>query len=429
MPTLNINPNVLTGAQIGGSGFLNSSNQTAIANNQMTLPRINIPSSGTSTLSTNIGTLQQMLTLTGQANSGKTFQAFNQSDDVISNIKQKVTETMWSSGDTQLTGSEFYNYPTQISASVEYYVDTYCYDPTLSSSATPQFSFGFGNRLGVGTISGQSSANWGLSRIVEYQSSSYSPTAVIYSQYRNLLLAPADEQFTMGNGQSMDSFYFVNFARNRMKERVDAGNWELTLNVPTSPSTWTLVSMIDDAGNESLTAGSVGDGGRIYNIVSGTINDGPYLDTNGNKVYMGLAYPDLGILLFNATASYYVADSTGIRFNESPTNDYAENNYNFWTYLTDADSGFKARNQQEITSTYYFVRIKHNDFNFSNNPSFVSGSLGDFRHPIMINNPSVYITTVGLYNDANELLAVAKLSKPLLKTFERESLIRIKLDF
>lgn len=378
---------------------------------------------------TNIGTIQQYLNLTGQSNTGKIFQAFNAADDVISNVKQKVTETMWSSGDSELTGSEFYINPSQISSSVEYYVDTYCYDPTSTASATPQFSFGFADRFGLGTISGVDSPSWGLGRIVTYESSSYSPTSVVYSQYRNLVLPPSDEQFTMGNGQTMNSLYAINFARNRMKERVDPGNWELTLKVPTGAMTYGYVTMIDDAGNESLTAGSVGEGGRIYNIVSGSITDGPYLDGSGNKVYMGLAYPDMGFLFFNATSSYYSAGSTGIYYNQSPTTDYAENNYNFWTYLTDADAGFKARNSQEITSTYYFIRIKHNDFNFSNNPSFVSGTLGDFRHPIMINNPSTYITTVGLYNDANELLSVAKLSQPMLKTFERESLIRVKLDF
>ena len=46
-----------------------------------------------------------------------------------------------------------------------------------------------------------------------------------------------------------------------------------------------------------------------------------------------------------------------------------------------------------------------------------------------INNPQTYITTVGLYNDANELLVVAKLSRPLQKDFTSEALIRVKLDF
>jgi len=47
----------------------------------------------------------------------------------------------------------------------------------------------------------------------------------------------------------------------------------------------------------------------------------------------------------------------------------------------------------------------------------------------MINTPQSYITTIGLYNDNNELLGVAKLSKPLLKDFNKEALVRIKLDY
>ena len=47
----------------------------------------------------------------------------------------------------------------------------------------------------------------------------------------------------------------------------------------------------------------------------------------------------------------------------------------------------------------------------------------------MINNPVTYITTVGLYNDSNDLVAVAKLSQPVVKDFTKESLIRVKLDY
>jgi len=47
----------------------------------------------------------------------------------------------------------------------------------------------------------------------------------------------------------------------------------------------------------------------------------------------------------------------------------------------------------------------------------------------MIDSPQSFITAVGLYNDNNDLLGVAKLSKPLLKDFTKESLLRIKLDY
>jgi hypothetical protein len=38
--------------------------------------------------------------------------------------------------------------------------------------------------------------------------------------------------------------------------------------------------------------------------------------------------------------------------------------------------GFLARNSEKVTSTHYFVRIKNAEYNFSNNPSYVSGSVG-----------------------------------------------------
>jgi hypothetical protein len=70
------------------------------------------------------------------------------------------------------------------------------------------------------------------------------------------------------------------------------------------------------------------------------------------------------------------------------------------------------------------------EFNYSENPSFISGSTtGTVIYSSFINNPQTYVTTVGLYNDSNELVAVAKLSRPLIKDFTKESLIRVKLDF
>jgi hypothetical protein len=97
--------------------------------------------------------------------------------------------------------------------------------------------------------------------------------------------------------------------------------------------------------------------------------------------------------------------------------------------LTADPYGFQARSSEKITSTHYFVRIKNAEYNFSNNPSYVLGSVGEIAQPSFIGDPKTYITTVGLYNDRQELLAVAKLSQPLLKSFQREALIRVKLDF
>ena len=80
-------------------------------------------------------------------------------------------------------------------------------------------------------------------------------------------------------------------------------------------------------------------------------------------------------------------------------------------------------------SNYVFVDTKASEFNYSENPTFISGSTGEIIYDLFINNPEVYITTVGLYNDSNDLLAVAKLSRPLLNNFKTAAKVRIKLDF
>ena len=94
---------------------------------------------------------------------------------------------------------------------------------------------------------------------------------------------------------------------------------------------------------------------------------------------------------------------------------------------------FAIRAEEDVASTHYFVRVKNTQYNYSTNHSYQrTGSNGELNgqllHNSFIQNPQTFVTTVGLYNDFNELLAVAKLSKPLLKNFERETTIRIKLD-
>ena len=116
----------------------------------------------------------------------------------------------------------------------------------------------------------------------------------------------------------------------------------------------------------------------------------------------------------------------------SGSNTHNDNTFKFFTAISAsgaAGSGFQARNEEDVTSTHYFVRVRNQEFNYSNNPTFTSGSNGTFRFSTMKDDPRVYITTVGLYDDSNQLLAVAKLSKPQLKSFAKELLVKVKLDY
>lgn len=85
--------------------------------------------------------------------------------------------------------------------------------------------------------------------------------------------------------------------------------------------------------------------------------------------------------------------------------------------------------QETLSSDYAFIRARSGEFNYTENPSYISSSTGEIVYSSFINNPVTYITTVGLYNDNNELLAVGKLSRPLQKDFTKELLVRMKLEF
>tara|TARA_R110002126_G_scaffold215684_2_gene361746 strand:+ start:1105 stop:2406 length:1302 start_codon:yes stop_codon:yes gene_type:complete len=359
------------------------------------------------------------------ARNGRTFTKFDTVNDIVDNQTETVTAGLWSGNTASLT--TYFTSSIETTSQRRYYVDTYNGAPSLTDSAV-QFSLAFGHALGSGSDS-QGQLN-------------DSPSKAIYSQYRQLLLNPNDSRFTTAGSGSTDYFYAVNFKRNRLKERLDAGNFELPLrfmsasldtnatgsNVAVSSSV--VYSLIDDS---SLASATVGDSGRVYNIVSGSINSGVFNPTA--PVYYGLAYPDFGTLILDGK----MLDQQ-LNF-QTNTGSSSEGNNHFRLFhsvsgsslLTNPETsdpyGFLARNSEKITSTHYFVRIKNAEYNFSNNPSYVTGSVGELSQTTFVGDPKTYITTVGLYNGSQELLAVAKLSKPLLKSFQREALIRVKLDF
>jgi len=189
------------------------------------------------------------------------------------------------------------------------------------------------------------------------------------------------------------------------------------------------MKFIDDSG--ATTDPTVNQGGRVFNIVSGSIANGvaavyktAALDTVSGSA--GLFYPDLGILVFNP--QYLAGGATPHMAIDTGSNDNSGNTVKFFNSISHS-ANFVARREEVISSTHYFCRVGNKKFNFSSNPTYFTASDGSFTQPTFFKNPKTYLTQVGLYNDANELLAVAKLSKPLLKSFAREAIVKVKLDF
>ena len=99
-----------------------------------------------------------------------------------------------------------------------------------------------------------------------------------------------------------------------------------------------------------------------------------------------------------------------------------------FNFATASTASFTVDSEAVVSSQDFFTRITNGEFNYSSNTTFTDNN-ANVRFSSMVDNPKVYITTVGLYNNNQELLAVAKLSKPLAKDFTKEALIRIKLDY
>jgi hypothetical protein len=351
---------------------------------------------------------------------GKVFSRFDTAIDVVGNVKEAVSAGIWSDGTGTL--SNFFINTTQSGSTGRYFLDVS--NLTLGSSGSAvQFSVAYGNRQGSG------------SQIVNVDK----PTKAIYSQYSQTLLAANDGIFTMEGSVNTDEIFILNFERARQKEKVDPGNWQLTLSGSSgTENKGGLRTFIDDSG--ATTNPTINEAGRVFNIVSGSISSGiktaAASETGGG---VGLFYPDQGVLIFNAgqfrpgngmDISLRTGGPTGgIGSGSSVHND---NHFKFFSAVSAsgaAGSGFQARNEEDVTSTHYFVRVRNQEFNYSNNPTFTSGSNGSFRFSTMKDDPRVYITSVGLYDDANQLLATAKLSKPQLKSFAKELLVKVKLDY
>jgi hypothetical protein len=348
--------------------------------------------------------------------------------DKVTNRTQIVTSGIWSGDTGSLDVKANYTSSAQVaSTSGKYYLDVY--NTTNTGSGEVQFSIAYGDANGNGAPT------------LTQNDDSTSPTKATYNQYKNILLDSADNYFSVYSGSTlggadMTSFYAINVNRARYKERLDPGNISIDLSGSIGS-----ITLIDDSGG---TDENVTTAGRVYNLVSGSLNIGSALSASihstngysatGSRVGYGLFYPDMGIILLNPRALASACDPLLGQASSSIVNTYHQNNGNKSgsVALLMAISGgadFQVRRTENVSTSHYFVRANNREFNFSNNPTFVTGSVGAFVQPLFEKDPHVYITTVGLYDDANELLAVAKTSKPIEKSFDKEIAIKVKLDF
>ena len=88
------------------------------------------------------------------------------------------------------------------------------------------------------------------------------------------------------------------------------------------------------------------------------------------------------------------------------------------------------KNEHTIYENEIRCLVKESDYNLSYNPSLVSGSYesGSLKNFATASTFYTYATTIGLYDDDNQLLAVAKLGKPIMMSPDTDMTFVVKYD-
>jgi len=335
------------------------------------------------------------------------FKRFDPEDFLVSS--DSITSTLWSTGAPILT-SFFTSSIQAVGSSGNYYLSIYqtaSTDPT----AQVQFDIAYADALGSGS-------EW-YNPIVP--GNSYTKT--IYGQYRSLILEDENANFIFGTGNNTytgNNFWVLSIERARYKQSLFPGS----LNLAISGSGGTL--RLTDNSQDNPVNVFIGSS-RVYQLISGSNGTAGSLPNSGyvaGSGSYGLVFPDLGTILLNPAA---ISQSIQVDASRSNNSD-GLNNPRLYNAIS-LGASFALNSEETVTSDYVFVRARNSEFNYSENPSFISGSTGEVIYSNFINQPQVYVTTVGMYNDSNDLLAVAKMSRPLLKDFTKEALVRVKLDF
>jgi hypothetical protein len=367
-----------------------------------------------------------------------------------SKLRAQFTKGMFSNN----IGNMVNFYSSSISDSLDNHYTHVYHEPSGSATASIQFSLAYGHYNGSGSndLGGQ------------YMDT---PTRAIYGQYRSIVTEGAQKLNLTGT--ETEHFYVLSYQKDRRDTRADYRALEINLaHLSGSEFINGTGSMATHTGS-NVTLGGLGKVLRLtsdysindepdvtplqYNIVSGSVEDGVYNSTSPH--YYGKVYPSLGLVLLDAnkldaSASFGTVTSREID---------GKNQLKLFTAISGAAQytdqsgdllGMKARATKEELNLYYFIHVRNREFNLSNNPSYFNTTGLQFLKYGIPNNvkvdpavldatgivdeqfqlkPKTYITTIGLYNEHRELVAVGKISRPEIKSFTDEVMYTVKIKY
>jgi len=301
------------------------------------------------------------------------------------------------------------------------------------------FYYGYGNFYGSGSIQNTISGD-APSEILNS-----TPSKIIYRSIRNQILEN-DGKIKLADFTEIDDFFYIKIPRAVYREKIQKQALSLTLKYSN-----VVLKLTDD----TLVNNTVVDNNPIVPIVSGSINNivTSSISIDGktyiNKAYYGILDTNNGYLILHAKKinDYFAANGAAIPYSTasdaSTTYEFRYAGHHVDTifhsyenlkgftdllYSGSIESPFELRGLEEYTYDTFYISVGAYDFNRSTNPTYLTGSNNDSFKEHLKNEDFVYITTIGLYNDTGDLLAIAKLSKPILKKRGDVKLFKINIS-
>ncbi len=342
---------------------------------------------------------------------------------------------LWAAGTAELL--TFFTSSLQTSASQEYYYEIWG-SASLSCNDEKMFSVAYGHVSGSGSVNQGGEAD-------------DTATRAIYSQYKLSCLDGDELGISLsGSTEPLEDFYVININRDKFGDKLDPGNFEISfaelsgsgkVNAQHTGSKvqvkagGNLITLIDDSADATDMVEHSSQTSMVRNLVSGSLQDGIY--SPSSKHVYGKVFPSQGVLLISANSLDISASFNSV----TGSNINGDNSYKVFTSISGAaanyGAGFTARAVNVKHASYYYCRVPNTEYNYSSNPTWTyqenDSNKGKIKNSRFIDNPTVYVTSIGLYGlDANNemsLLAIAKLSKPIKKSFTSEMSVTIKLEY
>lgn len=272
----------------------------------------------------------------------------------------------------------------------------------------------------------------------------YLPAKTLYKKYLAECFGNQDYMVFKNNVRS-DYFYILQFNRDSFKDRLDSQNLQITFspisssfnqlintgsNFSSNQNSNVIYKLIDDSKTMKTYSSSMFGIEEYYNLVEGTQQDGLKFEENDAESW-GMIFPRRGLVLldgqimdkycnFNTVTASMDGDNIRklfISISSSCAPNLSRNNHEHW-YI---------RSAEQYSDENYFCRVEQNEFNYTNNYTYISGSTRKIFEDRLNNTTKTYISTIGLYDDNRNLLAVGKLRKPLLKDSSQEYIFNVRI--